>query len=251
MSGYKDKHANDLRLGQRIRNVAVMLPLAATLTMGCNKQKPSSVAENSVLLTKDSIFGEDLYGYPVTLKHVRIRTYSTAEVEPTDTYLLQWGTPKEELPNVYKGEKTYVKGVNLDDNDCVYIEVFKNKYGIEISKDQPCFMINLQNHLAYIGDEASYFGNLKKYAHINKLIPADQEEKIIIDERSHKVIRVPVVAQPVDTQTIQAMPDSIIDKSDSLTTENTPDSIRKLSPIDTLVMDTIIPDTLLHNQETR
>lgn len=251
MSGYKEKHINDLKLGRHIKQIAAVLPLTATLTMGCGEQKNPSSDINSAIFLKDSIEGEDLYGYPVTLKFIKIRTYDTDEIEPTDTYLSRWGTPKEEIPNIYNNEKTYVREIKLDENEFVNIEVFKSKYGIEISKDQPCFMVTKQSQLAYIGNDDSYIKNLEKYARINKTIPQDKEETIIRDDRLHKIIKVPVVVQNSDASIVQATLDSLVHTSDSSAIQNKPDTLEKHNTADTLSLGITIPDSLIHNQEAR
>lgn len=244
MSGYKEKHINDLKLGHRIRQLAVVLPVAATLTTACHKKQPSySNTEGISFLTQDSVWGDDYYGNPITLKHVQINVYDNLEKEPTNVHLSRWGTPKEEMPEIYRGEDTFIKEVYAgEDGDKLGIEVFRNQYGVLVSKDQPCFIVDASDQLVYMGDENTYAHNIKRYARTNKLIPPEKEEKVIRDDRSYTVRIIPVLPS---VETVEEIPtDTLENRNDSVAADASLDSIAKPIDNDTIVVAPVAIDSV-------
>ena len=250
MSEYKKKHANDLSLGRKIRQLAVILPFAVTLTTGCEEQLSSQSSEQKCdLFDADSIRDRDYFGHPVTLKHVRLSTHDNLRKDEQNTFLLRWGTPKEELPDIYNGELVYTKAVYIsNDMDRTHIRVFKSRYGVIVSKEQPCFIVTPKNKLVYIGDQSTYLKNIQRYALINNLLPVAQAEKKKQYVRTAKNIKM-IDEQSVDTLFIPT--DSIVNDRDSLAADIKTDSTGMVKNTNILAADTIIKDSLSQNQEIR
>ena len=83
---------------------------------------------------------------------------------------MRWGTPKEDMPEIYHGEKTFAKKVRYGgENDFAFIEVFENEYGVLISKDQPCFIVDKHNTLVYLGNAETFNSNMQRYVSENNL----------------------------------------------------------------------------------
>lgn len=164
------KHAEHLRMGRGIRQLCAVLPLAATLTMAsCSKDNANGRQEYG-LLASDSIKESDYYGHVHVLKHVSINLYDDKSMQPTQISQLRWGTPKEEMPKIYHGEEVFAKKVRLcNDSSTSYIAVFENEYGIAISKDQPCFIVDQNNKLVYFGNKDTFRDNMKRYIKENHL----------------------------------------------------------------------------------
>lgn len=244
MSEYKKKHMNDLNLGRRIRQLAVVLPAAATLTTACQKgQSARSDVERVCFWTQDSVWGDDYYGNPVTLKHVQINVYDNLDKEPTNVHLSRWGTPKEEMPEIYRGEDTRIKEVFVsEDGDKLGIEVFQNQYGIWVSKDQPCFIVDTNDQLVYMGDENTYAHNIKRYARANKLISQEKEETVIRDNRSYTVRIIP--ARPIAENVEEIPADTLENKNDSVAADVNLDSIAKPINNDTIVVAPVAIDSV-------
>ena len=165
------KHAEHLKMGRKIRQLCAVLPLAATLTMAsCSKDNAKNGRQEYGLLASDSIKESDYYGRVHILKHVSINLYNDESMQPTKISQLRWGTPKEEMPEIYHGEKVFAKKVRLsNDNSTVYIAVFENEYGIAISKDQPCFIVDQNNKLVYFGNKDTFRDNMNRYVKENNL----------------------------------------------------------------------------------
>jgi hypothetical protein len=172
MLSYKEKHGSQLQLGKKLRQLGVILPMAATLSMdGCGHSVDNSAEKQEYgLLAHDSIEDQDYFGRLVTLKHVSVNLYKDKKMKPTHISQLRWGTPKEDMPEIYQGEKTFAKKVRYGgENDFAFIEVFENEYGVLISKDQPCFIVDKHNTLVYLGNAETFNSNMHRYVSENHL----------------------------------------------------------------------------------
>ena len=162
-------------------------------------------------------------------------------MQPTQISQLRWGTPKEEMPEIYHGEKVFAKKVRLgDDNSTTYIAVFENEYGIAISNDQPCFIVDQNNKLVYFGNKDTFQDNMNRYIKENHL-------QKIAQKVSHERINTPKKSSEADSLSIDKMVDNVNDgkidtllstvKDESSVIRDSEDSVKndQLS-IDTLLM---------------
>ena len=233
MLSYKEKHASQLQLGHKLRQIGVVLPLAATLSMGsCGHSGDSAdKRQESGLLAYDSIQDEDYFGRTVTLKHVSINLYKDRNMKPTQISQLRWGTPKEEMPDIYHGEKTFAKKVRYGGvDDYAYIEVFENEYGVLISKDQPCFIVDKHNTLVYFGNAETFSDNMYQYVkgnNFNQIKSKPAHEKpikvavpIVSDTISADTLTEDINSAEIDSFLLDTNKENMVIKTDSDTVRN-------------------------------
>lgn len=250
MADYMRKHAEHLKLGHKLRQMWAVLPLAATLTVTACSGSGENKSEKREygLLAHDSIREHDYFGNSVTLKHVSINLYKDKKMTPSGISQMRWGTPKEEMSNIYRGEKTFAKKVRYGgEEDMAYIEVFENEFGVLISKDQPCFIVDTHNTLVYFGDQDTFLSNMSRYVKENNLYKIDYKSTRNIDKRE----ALPMI-EATDSAFIDTLMNDIKDVPvDSILKEIDGSNSNAVKNNDSLSNDAINIDTLLIKKENQ
>lgn len=158
---YKSKHIRQLN---RIKNFTLAVALGTMMT-GCGQKTPEKedvVKDIAYYFERGEVVDRrDMFGHIVPQKVVEIIIYKKANMKEERFRQLLWGTPAQDLPNAYQNEKTHAELLYPTEySEPVWIEVFVNSYGVTVLKDQPCFAVDENKRVVYIGDSSTYDSNM-------------------------------------------------------------------------------------------
>ncbi|MBP5352973.1 MAG: hypothetical protein J6Y91_04335 [Alphaproteobacteria bacterium] len=253
----------------------VKQPAKFLTAVACFGLLPSSCRQESPddeRVTKDMLYyaqhdlpteGEDMYKNSVQMKVVDIRVYDDATM--TDKkggkmYQMRWGIPAKNLP-VAEADKTHAAYVFLDESSTAkgWVEVYENKYGISIVKDQPCFLVDKKGHLRLIGDSTNYEQNISKY--YNELLELQSRLRSRAEQNRHDYYAHQTTGNTVlqeeleedvstmaadstrnDTNTYVMPTDSVLRDSAEHIIVRDDSMLRKVKSADSLRIDTVTPE---------
>lgn len=247
MADYMKKHAEQLKLGHKLRQLGAILPLAATLSVAaCSDGGNVKPQQESGLLAHDSITDQDYFGHSVTLKHVSVRLYNDKNLTPTKISQLRWGTPAEEMPDIYHGQKTFAKRVRYGgENDRAYIEVFENEFGVLISKDQPCFIVDSSNTLVYFGDADTFIKNMDRYVQEKQIRKLETKAARSVEKNTATI-----TSENKDTVSLDTLMSDVKEvQIDSIIQEIEKDSVIRKKNDDTLQNGQLNIDTIIKKKD--
>ena len=207
----------------------VKQPAKVLAAVACFGMLPSSCRRDNQkdeVRTKDMLYyaqhnipidGEDMYANPIRMKVLDIRVYDDATMENKkggECYQMRWGIPASEL-SVEPGEKTHAVYAFLDEigNSKGWVEVYENKYGISVVKDQPCFIVDKKGYLRIVGDSTNYEPNMIKY--YNDLIEAEKRMRYRAEQNRQEYYNQQTawnndLQEPTDENQITAPADSTL-----------------------------------------
>jgi hypothetical protein len=132
------------------------------------------------------------------------------------------------------------------ENDRAYIEVFENEFGVLISKDQPCFIVDSSNTLVYFGDADTFIKNMDRYVQEKQIRKLETKAARSVEKNTATI-----TSENKDTVSLDTLMSDVKEvQIDSIIQEIEKDSvIRKKNDDDTLQNGQLNIDTIIKKKD--